>query len=257
MGSGHRARRQRARVAGRPAGGSRADGGPAHDRVPRPGTTRAADPRTPRPRRGQPGPATGSSTVRGTRGGLPRPSVLVRRGELDLPEKALAHAQPLRPSGGARRSTSRTGVPRTSWAGRASTAAAPPSRSCGSRATGRRPPVGQPPGARRRGHRDQPAGAQAAVAADYAQAGVFRHLPMTDWSFRNAEQTLHLARGRGAWVGVRCEAVVQPVGYGVQPGRPLRCRWATGPCGRRGRGRASWLTVLLTSNPSSMRGGNR
>ncbi|HEY8059562.1 MAG TPA: hypothetical protein VID94_12455, partial [Acidimicrobiales bacterium] len=55
----------------------------------------------------------------------------------------------------------------------------------------------------------------AVVAADYAQAAVNRQLSMADWSFRNAEQTLHLSREPvGPWIGMRCESVVQPVGEG-------------------------------------------
>jgi hypothetical protein len=55
----------------------------------------------------------------------------------------------------------------------------------------------------------------AVVAADYAQAAVNRRLSMADWSFRNAEQTLHLSREPvGPWIGMRCESVVQPVGAG-------------------------------------------
>ncbi len=55
----------------------------------------------------------------------------------------------------------------------------------------------------------------AAVAADYAQSAVFRHLPMTTWSYRNAELTVHLAREPvGPWIGMRSEALVQPVGAG-------------------------------------------
>lgn len=55
----------------------------------------------------------------------------------------------------------------------------------------------------------------AAVAADYAQAAVHRQLPFDRWSFRNAEQTIHLSREPvGTWVGVRCEGLVQPVGAG-------------------------------------------
>jgi hypothetical protein len=55
----------------------------------------------------------------------------------------------------------------------------------------------------------------AAVAADYAQAAVHRQLPMSQWSFRNAELTLHFAREPiGSWVGMRGESVVQPVGSG-------------------------------------------
>ena len=55
----------------------------------------------------------------------------------------------------------------------------------------------------------------AAVAADYAQTGLSRLLPIADWSYRNAELTVHLARDPvGSWIGVRCESVVQPVGAG-------------------------------------------
>ena len=55
----------------------------------------------------------------------------------------------------------------------------------------------------------------AAVAADYGQSAVSRQLPFAEWSFRNAEQTLHLSREPvGRWIGLRSEAVVQPVGAG-------------------------------------------
>lgn len=62
----------------------------------------------------------------------------------------------------------------------------------------------------------EPSGAElVAVAADYGQGAVHRVLPMADWSFRNAEQTLHLSRpATGRWVGVRCESVAQPLGAG-------------------------------------------
>ena len=44
---------------------------------------------------------------------------------------------------------------------------------------------------------------------------MFRHLPMSEWSYRNAELTLHLAREPvGPWIGMRSEALVQPVGAG-------------------------------------------
>jgi hypothetical protein len=55
----------------------------------------------------------------------------------------------------------------------------------------------------------------AAIAADYGQTAVNKQLPFGTWSFRNAEQTLHLAREPvGRWIGLRSEAVVQPVGAG-------------------------------------------
>lgn len=55
----------------------------------------------------------------------------------------------------------------------------------------------------------------AAAAADYAQSAVHRQLPFAEWSFRNTEQTIHFARPPvGPWVGLRSEALVQPVGAG-------------------------------------------
>ena len=55
----------------------------------------------------------------------------------------------------------------------------------------------------------------AAVAADYAQAAVNRLLPFSSWSFRNAELTVHFAREPlGSWIGMRCESVVEPAGAG-------------------------------------------
>jgi hypothetical protein len=55
----------------------------------------------------------------------------------------------------------------------------------------------------------------AVVTADYAQSAVFRHLPLTEWSFRNTELTVHLVRPpSAAWIGARCEAVVDPCGAG-------------------------------------------
>ena len=55
----------------------------------------------------------------------------------------------------------------------------------------------------------------AAVAADYAQAAVNRQLPFAEWSFRNTELTIHFAREPvGTWIGMRCESLVQPVGAG-------------------------------------------
>lgn len=55
----------------------------------------------------------------------------------------------------------------------------------------------------------------AAVAADYGQSAVSRQLPFGEWSFRNGEQTLHLSREPvGGWIGMRSDALVQPVGAG-------------------------------------------
>jgi hypothetical protein len=55
----------------------------------------------------------------------------------------------------------------------------------------------------------------AAIAADYSQSAVYRQLPFGEWSYRNAELTVHLARHPvGTWVGSRCEAVVSHAGAG-------------------------------------------
>ena len=55
----------------------------------------------------------------------------------------------------------------------------------------------------------------AAVVADYAESSTSRLLSMAEWSYRNAELTVHLAREPvGSWIGARCESVVQPVGAG-------------------------------------------
>ncbi|HPB44589.1 MAG: thioesterase family protein [Microthrixaceae bacterium] len=55
----------------------------------------------------------------------------------------------------------------------------------------------------------------ATVAADYAQGAVHRRLPFGDWSYRNAEQTLHFARApRSNWIGSRCDFVGSNLGAG-------------------------------------------
>lgn len=55
----------------------------------------------------------------------------------------------------------------------------------------------------------------AVIAADYAQGAIHRLLDFRDWSFRNAELTVHLSRVPvRPWVGVRSDALVQPVGAG-------------------------------------------
>ncbi|NLD77081.1 MAG: thioesterase family protein [Acidimicrobiales bacterium] len=54
-----------------------------------------------------------------------------------------------------------------------------------------------------------------AAAADFAQSAVHRQLRFDDWSYRNADLTIHLARPvTGTWIGLRSEALVQPVGAG-------------------------------------------
>ena len=55
----------------------------------------------------------------------------------------------------------------------------------------------------------------AAAAADFAQSAVHRQLRFDDWSYRNADLAIHLARPvEGTWIGLRSEALVQPVGAG-------------------------------------------
>lgn len=57
----------------------------------------------------------------------------------------------------------------------------------------------------------------AAAAADYASNAVVRQLPYDTWSFRSADLTLQLAREPiGSWVGLRSESLVQPVGTGFK-----------------------------------------
>lgn len=54
-----------------------------------------------------------------------------------------------------------------------------------------------------------------AAAADFAQSAVHRQLKFDEWSYRNADLTIHLARPvSGSWIGLRSEALVQPVGAG-------------------------------------------
>lgn len=54
-----------------------------------------------------------------------------------------------------------------------------------------------------------------AAAADFAQSAVHRQLRFDDWSYRNADLTIHLARPvAGSWIGLRSEALIQPVGVG-------------------------------------------
>ena len=54
------------------------------------------------------------------------------------------------------------------------------------------------------------------MAADFASEAVHRRLPFTEWSFMNADLTLHLARAPiGTWVGMNTSAVIQPFGTGI------------------------------------------
>jgi hypothetical protein len=55
----------------------------------------------------------------------------------------------------------------------------------------------------------------AVVAADFAQLAAGARLPYREWTFLNSELTVHLSREPASpWVGVYCDAVVQPTGTG-------------------------------------------
>ena len=140
-------------------------------------------------------------------------TVIVREGELDLPPKALDHPSPFDPAA----------VPELSEPNRkaAETVGHDSFDSVSliiefQRVEGDRRPhawlslaVPVVEGTTLRGNE------LAAVAADYGQSAVHRQLGFAEWSFRNAEQTLHLSREPvGTWIGLRAEAVVSPVGAG-------------------------------------------
>lgn len=56
----------------------------------------------------------------------------------------------------------------------------------------------------------------AAAAADFASEAVHRRLPFTEWSFMNADLTVHLTRAPIAgWVGIGTAAVVDAAGGGI------------------------------------------
>ena len=56
----------------------------------------------------------------------------------------------------------------------------------------------------------------AAAAADFAGEAVHRRLPFTEWSFVNADLTVHLTRAPvGDWVGIGTAAVVDAAGGGI------------------------------------------
>jgi hypothetical protein len=140
-------------------------------------------------------------------------SVLVRRGDLDLPAKALDHPSPFDPAAAPPldrpRTESAETVGRDSFDSRSLIFEAV--RVEGDRRVHAWVSLAVPvvEGTPLRGTE------LAAVAADYAQAAVHRQLPFTERSFRNAEQTLHLAREPvGSWVGIRGEGLVDPIGAG-------------------------------------------
>lgn len=58
--------------------------------------------------------------------------------------------------------------------------------------------------------------ARAAAAADYASTATNARLPFEEWSFMNAELSLHVSREpAGPWVGLVGASVVQPIGSGL------------------------------------------
>ncbi len=58
--------------------------------------------------------------------------------------------------------------------------------------------------------------ARAAAAADYASSATDAHLPFDQWSFMNAELTLHMSRPPASpWIALLSTALIQPIGCGV------------------------------------------
>lgn len=56
----------------------------------------------------------------------------------------------------------------------------------------------------------------AAAAADLASGAIARRLPWDQWSFKNADLTLHLTRApEGSWIGICTDGVVDNVGSGI------------------------------------------
>ena len=140
-------------------------------------------------------------------------TITVRRGELDLPPKALDHPSPFDPAAAPTlREPNRAAAETVGWDSFDSTSLIIEfQRVEGDRRVHAWISLAVPvvEGTALRGNE------LAAVAADYGQSAVHRQLPFAEWSFRNAEQTLHLAREPvGPWIGMRSEAVVQTVGAG-------------------------------------------
>jgi len=140
-------------------------------------------------------------------------SVVVRRSEVDLPPKALAHTSPFDPAAPPRLDEpNRAAAEMVGWESFDSESVIlewlrvpddPRTHGWVALAV----PVVEGTEVR--------ATEVAAVAADYAQSAVSRQLPYASWSFRNAELTVHFAREpEGSWIGMRCESVVGPLGAG-------------------------------------------
>lgn len=140
-------------------------------------------------------------------------TVLVRRGELDLPSKALDHPSPFDPAAAPPLDTPNQAAAATvGWESFDSNSLiieflrVPNDRRIHQWISLAVPVV---EGTELRGIE------VAAVAADYAQSAVHHQLPFVDWSFRNAEVSIHFAREPvGRWIGMRCEGLVAPVGAG-------------------------------------------
>ena len=139
--------------------------------------------------------------------------VLVREGDLDLPEKARRHPSPFDPDAAPDLTEPHPDAAGTvGWDSFVNLGVAiEPMRVEGDR----RPhqwialtaPVLDD---------EKPLGVElAVVAADFAQTAMHVQLPFTRWSFRNADLTVHLSRPpAGTWIGLRSEALAQDVGAG-------------------------------------------
>ena len=69
----------------------------------------------------------------------------------------------------------------------------------------------------------------AAAAADLASGAIARRLPWEQWSFKNADLTLHLTRApAGAWIGIRTDGVVDDAGAGIASALLYDCRGRLG-----------------------------
>jgi hypothetical protein len=142
-------------------------------------------------------------------------SVIVRRGNLELPAKALAHESPFDPSAvPAMDEPNRSAAAQVGWDSfDSSSLVLQRTRVEGDRRThdwiSMVVPVVE--GTTLKGTEI------AAVAADYASNAVVRQLPYDTWSFRNADLTIHFAREPvGSWIGLRSECVVDSVGTGFK-----------------------------------------
>jgi hypothetical protein len=139
--------------------------------------------------------------------------VLVREGDLDLPEKARRHPSPFDPAAVPDLSEPHPDAKSTvGWDSFVNLGVAiEPMRVEGDRRPHQWVALAAPVL-----DDEEPLGVElAVVAADFAQTAVHAQLPFTHWSFRNADLTVHLTRPPvGSWIGLRSEALVQDVGAG-------------------------------------------